>query len=187
MHAIAVYLKTVPPVRNPDDKRAAFEWGEKGSELNSIRGVPLPVDLNRMTGPQLYDAHCATCHQAHGEGSFDGGLPPLFHNAALGRARADNLVMAILEGVHRQLDPPEMRMPGFSRTLSDQQVATLASYLTQRYGNPNATVTADQVRTLRAGGPPSNLVTLARIGIGAALIVLIGLLVLLRKRRSSRR
>lgn len=188
LHAIAVYLKTVPPVHNPDDKRAAFEWGEKGSELNSIRGVPLPADLNRMTGPQLYDAHCATCHQAHGEGSFDGGLPPLFHNAALGRARADNLVMAILEGVHRQLDPPELRMPGFARTLSDQQIATLASYLTQRYGNPNATVTADQVKTLRGGGAASNLVTLARIGIGVGLIVVIGLLLaLLRKTRGWRR
>jgi mono/diheme cytochrome c family protein len=50
-----------------------------------VRVVALPQDPEQMTGPQLYDAYCATCHQARGQGSFDGGLPPLFHNTALGR------------------------------------------------------------------------------------------------------
>ncbi len=185
LHAIAVYLKSVSPVHDPAEKRAAFDWGAKSDDLGSIRGVALPTDLNRMTGPQLYDAHCATCHQAHGEGSFDGGLPPLFHNAALGRAKADNLVMVILEGVQRQLDPPELRMPGFAKTLSDQQIATLASYLTQRYGNPQASVSAAQVKEIRAGGEASNLVTLARIGIGVGVIVVV--VVLLALRRLARR
>nr|WP_311529495.1 cytochrome c [uncultured Ralstonia sp.] len=182
LHAVAVYLKSVPPVRDAADTRAAFEWGSKADELGSIRGVALPTDLNQMSGPQLYDAHCATCHQAHGEGSFDGGLPPLFHNSALGRADADNLVMVILEGVHRQLDPPELRMPGFATMLSDQQIATLASYLTQHYGNPKASVTADQVKTIRAGGEGSNLLTLARVGIGVGVIIVIGVLMVLSRR-----
>lgn len=182
LHAIAVYLKSVPPVHDAADTRAAFEWGGKADELGTIRGVALPADLKQMTGPQLYDAWCATCHQAHGEGSFDGGLPPLFHNSAVGHTEANNLVMVILEGVQRQLDPAELRMPGFASTLSDQQIATLASYLTQRYGNPKATVTPDQVKTLRAGGETSNLLTLARVGIGAAIVIVIGALMVLSRR-----
>lgn len=176
LQAIAVYLKSVSPVHDPAETRAAFDWGAKADDLGSIRGVALPADLNRMTGPQLYDAYCATCHQAHGEGSFDSDLPSLFHNTAVGRAKADNLVMVILEGVHRQLDPPELRMPGFATLLSDQQIATLASYLTQRYGNPQASVTSEQVKTLRAGGEASNLLLLARIGIGVGVIVVAGAL-----------
>lgn len=184
LHAIAIYLKSVPAIHDAGDTRAASSWGAKADDLLSIRGLALPTDLNRMTGPQLYDAHCATCHQAHAEGSFDGGLPSLFHNAALGRTKANNLIMVILEGVQRQVEPPELRMPGFAHSLTDQQIATLASYLTQRYGNPKAVVTADQVKSLREGGAPSNLVTLVRVGMAAGLVVVIALIVfLVRVRR----
>jgi len=151
LRAIATYLKTVPALHEPADTRPAYAWGAAADDLNSIRGVALPEDPNRMTGPQLYDAYCATCHQDRAQGSLDGGLPPLFHNTALGRANTNNLVMVMLEGVQRQADAPDARMPGFARELSDQQIATLGGYLTQRYGNPKATVTVGQVANLRAG------------------------------------
>jgi len=98
LKAIAVYLKTVPPVHDPADTQPVFAWGSPSDELTSIRGVALPQDRNSMTGPQLYDAYCATCHQAEGQGSFDGGLPSLLHNTALGRINTNNLVIVMLEG-----------------------------------------------------------------------------------------
>ena len=122
-----------------------------------------------MSGPQLYDADCSTCHQARAQGSFDGGLPPLFHNTALGRFTTNNLVMVMLDGIHRETDPPDLPMPGFAK-LSDRQLATLGSYLTQRYGNPQATVTMAQVTTLRAGGAASHLVLIARLAIATGII-----------------
>lgn len=189
LRAIAVYLKSVPAMHDDADTRPAYAWGAPADDFKSIRGVPLPADLNLMTGPQLYDAHCATCHQAQGQGSADGGLPPLFHNAALGRSNPNNLVMVILEGVHRQLEPAELRMPGFAETLSDTQVATLATYLTQTYGNPQVKVSAEQVKSLRAGGEPSKLVVLARAGIAAGFIILLGLILFFwtwHRRKSSR-
>jgi mono/diheme cytochrome c family protein len=69
-----------------------------------------------VSGPQLYDAYCATCHQARGQGSFEGGLPSLLQNTALGRENINNLVMVMLEGLHRQ---PNVLMPGFAKELSD--------------------------------------------------------------------
>jgi mono/diheme cytochrome c family protein len=116
------------------------------ADLNSIRGVPLPGDLNRMNGAQLYDAYCASCHHAQGQRS---GGPP-FRSAALGDAK--NLVMLILQGRQRQTD---VRMPGFANELSDRQIATLSNYLTQRWGNPKATVSVKQVKALRRGAPGS--------------------------------
>ncbi len=187
LHAMAVYLKGVPAVHEATDTQPAYELGAPADDLNSIRGVPLPADLNKMTGPQLYDAHCATCHQARGQGSFDGGLPPLFHNTTVGKVNTNNLVMVVLDGIHRELDPPELRMPGFAHTLSDQQVATLSTYLVQRYGNPKAEVSAAQVKVLRDGGPVSHLVMLARVGMGLALAVLIALVAWALLRRSRRR
>ncbi|MEO8154924.1 MAG: hypothetical protein ABI605_17810 [Rhizobacter sp.] len=50
-------------------------------------------------------------------GSFDGGLPSLFHNTALGRVNTNNLVMVMLEGLHRQ---PDVLMPSFAKDLSDR-------------------------------------------------------------------
>jgi cytochrome c553 len=146
----------------------------------------LPTNLDQMTGPQLYDAECSTCHQAHGQGSFDGGLPPLFHNTALGRTNTNNLVMVMPDGIHRETEPPEVPMPGFAK-LSDRQLATLGTYLTQRYGNPDAAVTPVQVTTLRAGGAASQLVLLARLAIAAGIIAIIAVLVFFARRsRHSR-
>jgi len=182
LRAISVYLKTVPALREAADTRSAYAWGAATDDLKSIRGVALPKDPDRMSGPQLYDAYCATCHQARGEGSFDGGLPPLFHNVAVGRANTNNLVMVMLEGVQRQPDSPDVLMPGFARELSDTQLATLGNYLVQRYGNPRAKVTAAQVGQLRAGGAASDLIWAVRAGMVLATIALIVAVFLLGRR-----
>ncbi|GAB2905759.1 c-type cytochrome [Paralcaligenes ginsengisoli] len=183
LSAIAAYLKTVPPLHDAADTRPAYAWGTAGDDLNSIRGVPLPKDLDAMTGPQLYDANCASCHQARGQGSPDGGLPALFHNTALGRTNTNNLVMVLLDGIARNPDAADVLMPGFRAQLSDIQIATLGTYLTQRYGNPGAHVTVDQVKTLRAGGEPSHLIWYARAGLILAGLLIAGLFVFGARRR----
>ncbi|WP_459082499.1 c-type cytochrome [Mesorhizobium sp. A623] len=184
LKAMAVYLKTVPPVRDPADTQPVFTWGNSSDELASIRAVALPQDLNAMTGPQLYDAYCATCHEAQGQGSFEGGLPSLLHNTALGRENTNNLVMVILEGLQRQ---PDVLMPGFTKELSDTQIATLSNYLIQHFGNPAAKVTAAQVATLRAGGATSDwLIWAARIGLAVGALVVVAILLFLFARRSRR-
>lgn len=185
LQAIATYLKTVPAQHDPADTRAVDSWGAAFDGMADQRGTALPDDAEQWSGAQLYDAHCASCHQASGEGSFDGGLPPLFHNTATGRADTGNLVMAILEGI-RWTNDSGVHMPGFAHELSDRQVATLGNYLTQRYGNPAAQVTAAQVASLRAGGASSHLVLLARLALVVFVLVLLAALVaLLRRRRRN--
>lgn len=184
LQAIATYLKTVPAQRDPADTRAIDSWGVAFDGMANQRGTALPDDADQWSGAQLYDAHCATCHQARGEGSFDGGLPPMFRNTATGRANTDNLVMAILEGIRWQTGDSGVHMPAFAEQLNDRQIATLASYLTQHYGNPAATVSAEQVRVLRAGGAPSYLVALARWAmLAVVLLILVIVLLLIRRRR----
>lgn len=188
LRAIATFVKSVPPLHEAADTHPAYAWGAAGDDLPSIRGVALPTDLHQMSGPQLYDAWCATCHQDRAQGSFDGGLPPLFHNTALGSTNTNNLVMVTLSGVQRQAESADVLMPGFTRQLSDEQIATLGRYLVQRYGNPAATVTGEQVKTLRAGGASSHLLLLARLGLVVVVIALVAVIVALapRKRGSVR-
>ncbi|WP_051958634.1 c-type cytochrome [Janthinobacterium sp. RA13] len=183
LNAIAHYIKSVPAIHDKADVKPVTQWGQPGNELGVIRGVPLPQDLNRMSGAQLYDAQCASCHHAKGEGSADGSLPSLFHNSVTGRSNSNNLVMAILDGVERQDGGSGHLMPAFRQTLSDEQIVTLGNYVQQMYGNPAIKVTAEQVTNLRNGGAPSNLIGLARAGIIVGVLVLLGLLLWWRGRR----
>lgn len=188
--AIAVYLKSVPAQRNPKDTRPADAQGKPYADFASIRGKPLPAAPDEMTGPQLYDAYCSSCHEDRGQGSFDGGLPSLFHNSATGRRNTDNLVMAILDGTAGKAGGFSVQMPAFAQELSNRQIATLGNYLTQHFGNPEAKVTVDQVRILRAGGATSNLVLLVRILMAIVLAIVIAIIVaiiwvLTRRRRQA--
>jgi len=183
LDAIALYVKSVPALRDPNDSKPVTQWGQAGDRLAELRGVPLPKDLNRMSGAQLYDANCASCHQARGQGSFDGSLPPLFHNSTTGRSNTNNLVMAMLDGVRRQGagvgsagNTDGYLMPAFRQTLSSEQIVSLGNYVQQLYGNPAGKVTLEQVTILRQGGAPSDLIGLVRgslIVAGLALLLAI--------------
>lgn len=186
LQAIAKFLKTTPALRDSGDTKPVFAWGQAANALGGVRGSDLPKDTQQWSGAQLYDAYCATCHQASGEGSFDGGLPSLFHNTATGRLNTNNLVMAILDGVDYRTGNASIRMPGFASEFSDTQVANLAAFLLVRYGNPAGKVTADQVRTMRAGGPESHLVLLARVAMVLIVLVLLRLIYVWRTRRRKR-
>jgi mono/diheme cytochrome c family protein len=189
LRAIAIYVKSVPAVHDAADTVPVYARGAAANGMAYLRGEALPTDPDKMSGAQLFDAHCATCHQAGGQGSFDGRLPSLFHNTVLGRDNGANLVMAMLDGVQReqeQGDALETRMPAFRKVLSDTQVATLATYLTATYGNPQVKVSAEEVRTLRSGGPTSSLVTLARVGMALGVLVLLALAFWLIGRRKRR-
>jgi len=185
LQAIAAYLRTVPAQHDPADTQAVDRWGAAFDGIAAQRGTAFPDDAEQWNGAQLYDAYCASCHQASGEGSFDGDLPPLFHNTATGRRNTDNLVMVILDGI-RWTDATGVRMPAFANELGDRQIAVLANYLTQHYGNPSAQVTAGQVMALRAGGAPSHLVALARWAMVAAVVLILAIFLLWRRRRRRR-
>ena len=188
LHAIAHYVKSVPALRDEADTKAVTQWGQPGNELAAIRGVALPKDLNKMSGAQLYDAQCASCHHAKGEGSADGTLPSLFHNSVTGRSNSNNLVMAILDGVERQDGKGSHAghlMPAFRQTLSDEQIVTLDNYVQKMYGNPDVKVTAQQVSTLRSGGAPSSLIGLARGGMIVGLLALLLLFLWWRRRKQD--
>ncbi|MDB6050922.1 MAG: cytochrome [Pseudomonas sp.] len=182
--AIAVYLKSVPAHRDPADSKPVYALGQKTDELGSVRGIALPADPNKMSGAQIYDGYCASCHQAQGQGSFEGGLPSLSHNTAVGRSNTHNLVMVILEGIHRNSDGSDLRMPGFARTLTDPQIATLVSYLTRLYGNPEANVSVAQVQQRRGGGAESSLIAWVQGAmVGGVMIVLTLMVWFVRRRR----
>ncbi len=148
LRAIGVYLRSVPPVSG-GATRPRDQWGKPADDVTGLRGAA----VNGVNGAQLFVANCASCHDWTGQGI--GGTAPLaypalIHNSVTGAADANNLTRLVLDGVERQTKDADVMMPGFGNQLNDEQVAAIANYVTQHFGNPNATVTAADVAKLRA-------------------------------------
>jgi len=183
LKAIATYIATVPAVADAA-AQDRFTRGKAGDQLASYRGKGYS---NGMTGDsegaQIYASSCASCHGVDGQGSRDGYYPALFHNSATGGATATNLIAAVLNGVDRETPDGHVFMPPFGdktnalNHLDDDQVAALGTYVMAQFGNPDVKVTAQDVATIRAGGPGSDIVLLARIGMIAGGVV--GLIIIL--------
>ena len=193
--AMATYVRTVPAIHDPADRSSRFSFGKASSDLGVLRGKNgIRNDDGDPTGAELFQANCASCHSAFGQGSKDGYYPSLFSNSALGSNNPNNLIATILKGVNRTTSIGQDYMPGFAggpndlAALSDREIVLLANYLLERYGRPGVVITAEQVAEVRRGGPSSSLVTLARVGILAAavVVVFIFIFVLVRTRTRSK-
>lgn len=132
-------------------------------------------------GAGLYLGNCAACHNVGGQGLH--GLPALKDHPILHKPTADNVAMAILDGVWPEKG---QGMPGFAKTLSDEQVADITNYLMADFGNSKVTLDAARVKTLRNGGAASPLLLIARAGMIAGGVVVLLLLALYAYRRRRR-
>ena len=148
IRSIVTYLRSVPPI-NGGESRPRDQWGNPAvDDVTALRGTK----INAVNGAQLFIANCATCHNWTGQGvgaSAPGAYPSLIHNSAVGASDANNLAMVILHGVSRTTKQADVLMPAFGTQLTDDQVAAITNYVTKRFGNPQSTVTVDQVAKLR--------------------------------------
>ena len=193
LNAIATYVRTVPAIHDPADRSSRFAFGRASSDLGSWRGKNgIRADSGDPTGAELFQGNCASCHSPLGQGSKDGYYPSLFSNSVLGSRNANNLIAAILNGVNRTSAKGQAYMPGFAGGANDlaaftnQEIVLLGNDLLERYGRPDVRITVEQVAEVRRGGPSSSLVTMARLGVAAAIIVLVWVLsvVFVRTRRT---
>jgi mono/diheme cytochrome c family protein len=135
LHAIAVYLKDLPPHESPA----------------SAAGGNTP-DADRVArGHGLYIDDCAGCHMENGEG-IAGVFPPLKGNNVVQSKDPETVVHIILSGaktaVTRQ-DPTGLAMPAFDWKLSNEQVADLVTYLRGAWGNHGDPLDAGKVADTR--------------------------------------
>jgi mono/diheme cytochrome c family protein len=191
LQAIATYIRALPPIGDTTGTQTRFNQGQPADDLISFRGKGFTQGMQGDSeGAQIFSANCASCHGASGQGAGGGYYPSLFHNSATAGPNATNLLATILYGVDRDTTAGHIFMPPFGSqpnaltALTDDQVAHLANYILKSYGNGQVSVAAADVAIIRQGGPRSNLVTLARIGMaaGAVIVVLILLALVIRRR-----
>jgi mono/diheme cytochrome c family protein len=134
-NAIAVYLKSLPGKATPSSEK------------------PDPQIMGQ--GEDVFVATCQECHQAPGIPDMPGTHLPVYPKLAgdtlvMGRD-STTVVRIILEGAASPTTPnarPTFEMPGFA-ALSNEDIAAVATYIRNAWGNSAPPVGADDVATLR--------------------------------------
>jgi cytochrome c6 len=89
-------------------------------------------------GEAIYAEHCASCHQADGQGQDD--YPALAGSAFVTADDPAQVIETVLHG--------RGAMPAFEDTLANQAIAAVVSYIRNSWGNSADAVTVEQVRTI---------------------------------------
>jgi mono/diheme cytochrome c family protein len=132
IRAIAVYLKDLPA----------------GAPEPAVSPPP-PAEM--AAGKAVYARACIACHEADGSGA-PRIYPPLPGNANLQAADPSSTLRIILDGAQTVTTPRAPNtgsMPAYARQLSDQQLADVANYIRNSWGNAAPLVTPAQVRKAR--------------------------------------
>jgi mono/diheme cytochrome c family protein len=132
VRAIAVYLKDLA-----------------AGAPEPVVGPPPQADM--AAGAAIYARACIACHEAGGEGT-PRIYPPLPGNANLQSADPSSTLRIILDGAQTVTTPRAPNtgsMPAYGEELSDQQVAEIANYIRNSWGNAAPLVRPAQVKRLR--------------------------------------
>lgn len=133
LQAIAAYLHSVPG--SSATRPAAL--GETQAAMKQ--------------GANVYSANCSACHNSDGKG-INQLAAGLANNPAVQADNAQSLMTTVLQGGRGAVthdNPTSGAMPSFAWKLSDQQVASVLTYIRNSWGNAAAEVKADDVAAQR--------------------------------------
>jgi len=109
------------------------------------------VSFDRKKGAKLYADRCADCHGADGRG-VAGVYPPLDGNTSVNEPTGINAIRTVLLGGFAPVtagNPRPYSMPPYAQELSDEEVATVVSYIRQSWSNTAPAVRPSDVSTYR--------------------------------------
>jgi mono/diheme cytochrome c family protein len=141
--AIVEYVRSVPPVSTPDLPAPQL----KLASTNPLSGAAAESNVK---GEALFAAMCSGCHSWTG-GNSSVPYTTLIGTRAVNDPTATNVALAVLRGASTL--PPSgdiVEMPAFGLAWSDDDVAAVSNYVIARFGAKPSTITAAQVRKLRA-------------------------------------
>ena len=134
-----------------DDLRAIAAYLADRVASPSISMTP-PDTAQMKAGEAIFVDECSACHLMHAQGQTL-AFPPLARSANAQQADPTTTLHIILAGAQAsptRAAPTPFTMPAFAWKLDDKQVAAVATYLRNEWGNAAPAVGADQVAKLRA-------------------------------------
>ena len=133
LEAIATYLKALPASAR-------------------MRPVKLPSGQAMRAGAAIFADACAACHGANGEGQLR-HYPALTGDVPVQAGDPSTIIRIILEGsraVPTPAKPTAPGMPAFASKLSDDEIASVATFVRNSWGNRATPVSRNKVAKLRA-------------------------------------
>jgi mono/diheme cytochrome c family protein len=139
--AMVTYLRTVASVATGDlpEPRAA---PAAATFAEGVRSAAEP------SGRAVYEGACVGCH---GWTGISPGIASanLTGTRAVNDATATNVAQVVIHGGERQAEAGPSNMPAFGSTYSDSEIASVANYVTARFGAQASDLTPAQVAKLR--------------------------------------
>ncbi|HLO45586.1 MAG TPA: PVC-type heme-binding CxxCH protein [Leadbetterella sp.] len=108
-------------------------------------------------GREIYsrEGYCGTCHQPDGKGLPASGFPPLAGTNWV-KGSEDRLIKIVLNGLMGEIEVNGKKFPGqvpmtpYGGLLNDKEVAAVATYVRNSFGNQAAPVQPEKVKQVRA-------------------------------------
>lgn len=128
----------------------------EGSAVQSISAKTKEAPVPEKTMPErmekgkiLYEANCAACHQQNGEG-LPGAFPPLANSDYL-MARKDKGAGIVLHGLTGKISVNGKEYDGVmpQMQLTDDEIASILTYVRNSWGNKGDLVKASEVKSAR--------------------------------------
>ncbi|MGG6430584.1 c-type cytochrome [Acetobacter ghanensis] len=148
LHAIAKYLKSMPPV--PPSR------GDYTYDPSTAQALDSGNTANNP-GARVYVEQCAACHRNDG-GGVARMFPPLAGNPVVVGDDPTSIAHIVMAGgvlPPTNWAPSAVAMPDYKNILSDQQMADVVNFIRSAWGNKApANVTAADVQKLRLDHAP---------------------------------
>lgn len=130
--------------RTSPDKQSAQDWGgakQDGDDFVSVM----------EKGKQIFTTTCQACHQASGAG-IPGAFPPLAQSDWV-NGSPKRMVAIVLHGLQDEINVNNQKfqgvMPPFKDQLSAQDIAAVATYVRNSFGNKSAQVSTEIVNQVK--------------------------------------
>ncbi|HEY0315501.1 MAG TPA: cytochrome c [Sphingomonas sp.] len=136
--AMVTYMQSVPAIRS--------------SALPEMAGpapaAPRSGPTDNPVGKRLFEGNCASCHAWNCNGALVREAQ-LTGDRAVNDVTASNVAQMILNGAGTSTSGRPY-MPSFASAYTDREIASVANYVTARFGSKPSTITPTQVSALRA-------------------------------------
>jgi mono/diheme cytochrome c family protein len=129
--ALAHYVKSIPAIRTPSPP------------------APAHVAENEL-GARIFEGACASCHRLDGTGA-QSAYAALAGDQTAADPEATNLLEIVVNGSRLETQDGALIMPGFGQGYTDTELAAVANYTIEHFGQRKGHASAPMAAKLRGG------------------------------------
>lgn len=144
---LVAYLLHLKQIKLPDGTPSP-EFLYKQKALQPTAGTAAGgVTGNLPDGGELFSTHCASCHQANGEG-LPGAFPPLKGSPVVAGEDLKVYITIIMKGYNGRPGYGEMPPVGTTASFTPEMVTAIMNHERSSWGNNAKEVTLDEVKKI---------------------------------------